>query len=77
MDQNILNCLWTNIRKHRRRQINKFFNGYAKITGYTSSTVVTINIEDDFDNTNAVTDWKLGAFSETTGQKLYLSLNKD
>ena len=44
-----------------------FSNGYAKITGYTSSTVVTINIEDDFDNTNAVTDWKLGAFSETTG----------
>ena len=44
-----------------------FSNGYAKITGYTSSTVVTINIEDDFDNTNAVTDWKLGAFSGTTG----------
>jgi hypothetical protein len=28
---------------------------------------VTATVEEDFDNTNAVTDWKLGAFSTTTG----------
>jgi hypothetical protein len=48
------------------RLIN-FSNGYAKITGYTSATVVTISILDAFDNTNAVTAWRLGAFSGTTG----------
>ncbi len=44
-----------------------FSNGRAKITGYTSATVVAATTQDDFDNTNAVTDWKLGAFSGTTG----------
>ena len=44
-----------------------FSNGYAKIATFTDAQNVTINIEDDFDNTNAVTDWKLGAFSDTTG----------
>jgi len=44
-----------------------FSNGYAKITGFTSATVVSATVKDDFDNTNAVTNWKLGAFSETTG----------
>ena len=48
------------------RLIN-FSNGYAKITGFTSDTVVSATVEDNFDNTNAVTDWKLGAFSTTTG----------
>ena len=44
-----------------------FSNGRAKITGFTSATVVAATVEDDFDNTNAVTAWKLGAFSDTTG----------
>jgi len=44
-----------------------FSNGRAKITGFTSATVVAATTQDDFDNTNAVTDWKLGAFSGTTG----------
>ena len=48
------------------RLIN-FSNGYAKITAYSSSTSVTIDIKDDFDTTAATTDWKLGAFSDTTG----------
>ena len=48
------------------RLIN-FSNGYAKITAYSSATSVTIDIKDDFDNTTATTDWKLGAFSDTTG----------
>ena len=45
----------------------RFSNGYAKITGFTSTTVVDATVKDDFDNTNAVTAWKLGAFSDTTG----------
>ena len=44
-----------------------FSNGRAKITGFTSATVVAATVQDDFDNTNSVTTWKLGAFSETTG----------
>ena len=44
-----------------------FSNGRAKITGFTSATVVAATVEDDFDNTNAVSTWKLGAFSDTTG----------
>ena len=45
----------------------RFSNGRAKITGFTSTTVVDATVKDDFDNTNAVTAWKLGAFSDTTG----------
>ena len=45
----------------------RFSNGYAKITGFTSATVVNATVRDDFDNTSSVTDWKLGAFSDTTG----------
>ena len=48
------------------RLIN-FNSGNAKITGFTSSTVVSATTQKDFTNTNAITDWKLGAFSATTG----------
>ena len=48
------------------RLIN-FSGGYAKIRSYTSATVVKIDIKSDFDDTSAVTDWKLGSFSDTTG----------
>ena len=48
------------------RLIN-FSNGYAKVRSYTSATVVKIDIKDNFDDTSAVTAWKLGAFSDTTG----------
>ena len=50
--------------------VNRFINfsgGYAKITSFGTSLAVTATVEEDFDNTNAVTDWKLGAFSTTTG----------
>jgi len=41
--------------------------GFGKITNFNSSTLVQIDILDDFDNTNAVSTWKLGAFSVATG----------
>jgi hypothetical protein len=48
------------------RLIN-FTNGYAKIVSFVDAQNVTIDIKDDFDNTTATADWKLGAFSDTTG----------
>ena len=44
-----------------------FNSGRAKITGFTSATVVAVTTQVDFANTNAITAWKLGAFSDTTG----------
>ena len=42
-------------------------NGIAKITNFGSATSVTATTSTNFANTNAVTDWSLGAFSNTTG----------
>jgi len=44
-----------------------FRDGYGKITGYTSTTVVTIEILIDMGSTSSSTDWSLGSFSDTTG----------
>jgi len=48
------------------RQIH-FNDGYGVITAITSTTVVTANITTAFANANAITNWFLGAFSDTTG----------
>ena len=40
----------------------RFSNGFGKITNFNSSTLVQIDILDDFDNTNAVSTWKLELF---------------
>jgi hypothetical protein len=45
----------------------RFRDGYAKVTGFTSATVVTVEIIKDTGSTSASTDWSLGAFSDTTG----------
>ena len=45
----------------------RFRDGYGKITGYTSATVVTWEILEDTGSASASTDWSLGAFSDTTG----------
>lgn len=44
-----------------------FRDGYGKITGYTSTTEVTIEILIDMGSTSSSTDWSLGSFSDTTG----------
>ncbi len=44
-----------------------FNSGIAKITARTSTTVVVCTIITAFTNTDAKTDWKIGAFSDTTG----------
>ena len=45
----------------------RFRDGYAKVTGFTSATVVTVEILKDTGSSSASTDWSLGAFSDTTG----------
>jgi hypothetical protein len=41
--------------------------GYAIITGYTNSTTVTATVYSDFAGTIASKEWRLGAWSDTTG----------
>ena len=41
--------------------------GYAKITAFTSGTVVTATVGSAFGGTGAVKDWRLGLWSATTG----------
>ena len=45
----------------------RFRDGYGKITGYTSATVVTWQVLKDTGSAAASTNWSLGAFSDTTG----------
>ena len=42
-------------------------NGYVKITGFTSATVVDIEVKSDLNASTGTTNWNLGAFSGTTG----------
>ena len=45
----------------------RFRDGYGKITGRTSTTVVTWQVIEDTGSASASTDWSLGSFSDTTG----------
>lgn len=50
----------------------KFTNwGYVKITGFTSTTQVTVDVVEDLDaatpGTTTTTNWRMGAWSDTTG----------
>ena len=48
------------------RQIH-FNSGYGTITARASSTSITVNVTTAFTNANPITNWYLGAFSDTTG----------
>jgi len=50
--------------------------GYCTITGYTSPTVVTVDIDAVFDFAGASTRWRLGAFCETTGYPGVVTLHE-
>ena len=41
--------------------------GYVEITGWTSTTVVTVTVLSTLTNTNAKTAWRMGVWSDTTG----------
>lgn len=41
--------------------------GYVLVTGYTSTTVVTVTVLSTLTNTSAKSSWRLGTWSDTTG----------
>ena len=45
----------------------RFRDGYGKITGRTSTTVVTVEVLEDMGSSSHSTNWSLGSFSDTTG----------
>lgn len=50
--------------------------GWGTITAFTSTTVVDITIESGLGGTTASTEWRLGAFSETTGYPALVTLHE-
>ena len=50
--------------------------GYAKITGYTSSTAVTADVIEPFSTTNASPYWRLGDWSGTTGYPANVTIHQ-
>ncbi|MBK7366146.1 MAG: hypothetical protein IPI97_14610 [Nitrosomonas sp.] len=51
--------------------------GYAKITGFTSSTVVNADVKSTFGAGTAGTTWRLGVWSETTGYPAAIVFHED
>jgi hypothetical protein len=51
--------------------------GYAKITAYTSTTIVTADVKSNFGATSAVTIWRLGLWSDTTGYPSTVTFHED
>jgi hypothetical protein len=51
----------------RFRSVNSAAWGYCIITGYTSSTIVTVTVLKDFDANTLSEEWRLGYWSATTG----------
>lgn len=41
--------------------------GYAEIVSFSTTTSITVDIKRDFGGTGAVSEWRLGAWSDTTG----------
>jgi len=51
--------------------------GYAKITAYTSATLVTADVKSTFGGTTAVDNWRLGLWSGTTGYPSCVTFYED
>lgn len=51
--------------------------GWVRIVGYTSTTVVTADVESTLTNTNAKTSWRLGVWSDTTGYPACVTFHGD
>jgi len=51
--------------------------GYAKITAVTNATVAVATIKSNFAATGAVTDWRLGAWSDTSGWPTCVTFYQD
>ena len=64
----------TDVGRHVLIDNGSGFNGFAVITAVGSTTSVTADVIDDFAGTGAVTTWRLGAFSDTTGYPTAVTL---
>lgn len=53
------------------------FWGYAKITGFTSATVVNATVQSGLGSTAATLDWRLGVWSGTTGYPACVTFYED
>lgn len=51
--------------------------GYVKITGWTSTTVVTVDVINTLTNTTAKATWRLGVWSGTTGYPAAVTFHED
>jgi hypothetical protein len=51
--------------------------GYVEITGWTSTTIVTVTVLSTLTNTNAKTIWRMGVFSATTGYPRCATFHED
>lgn len=51
--------------------------GYVTITGWTSTTVVTVTVVNTLTNTSAKTNWQMGAWSGTTGYPTTVMFHED
>lgn len=51
--------------------------GWAKITGFTSATEVTVSVGGEFGGLSPSAIWRLGAFSDTTGYPRAITLHED
>ena len=56
--------------------IDATLNGYVRITGYTSPTVVTAKVVQSLGNTTATNQWYEGAFSAVNGYPAAVSLHE-
>lgn len=51
--------------------------GYVTITGWTSTTVVTVTVVNTLTNTSAKTSWRMGLWSDTTGYPTCVTFHED
>lgn len=51
--------------------------GYVTITGWTSTTVVTVDVNSTLTNTNPKATWRLGLWSDTTGFPTCATFHED
>lgn len=66
----------TDVGRHVRLKHSSTW-GYAKITAYTSTTVVSATVVKTLGGTGATTEWRLGVWSSTTGYPACVSFFED
>lgn len=67
----------TDVGRHVRLKTSTNAWGWARITSWTSTTVVGITIIQTFTSAVATATWRLGAWSDTTGYPAAVTFNED